>query len=258
VRPADIRAVTFDAGLEDEWRSSAPDVPVTVLSAGADRRKRLSRYLQEIRKELSHEDFLTLVVPEMLESRRLAGVLRRPGLFRLKAGFLGEPGVQVLNVPVVRDDVSPGADQSHLPARNYVCVMVSGMNNATLQAIEFAETLQATDVRAITFGMDPEAAENLGDDWLAARVPHPLEVEASPFRDIGSSLLAYIRQFKANGTDRVVTVVLPEFVVPKRRHQVLHNQTALILKRRLLFEPGVVVVSLPYKLEGRDRQAQAA
>jgi hypothetical protein len=206
-----------------------------------------------LRKPLSNDDFLTLVIPEVLTSRSLTAVLLRPGLFRLKAGFLAEPNVQVLNVPLVGEDIRPGVDQSQLPSRNYVCVMVAGMHNATLQAIEYAETLQATDVRAITFGLDPEDAERLGDDWLSAMVPHPLEVEASPFRDIGSSLLAYIRQFKADGLQRVVTVVLPEFVVPKRRHQVLHNQTALIVKRRLLFEPGVVVVSVPYKLEGRAR-----
>jgi amino acid transporter len=253
VRPADIRAVTFDDRLVDEWRRFAPDVEITVLSDGGSRRKRLSLHLRELRKPLSNDDFLTLVIPEVLTSRSLTAVLLRPGLFRLKAGFLAEPNVQVLNVPLVGEDIRPGVDQSQLPSRNYVCVMVAGMHNATLQAIEYAETLQATDVRAITFGLDPEDAERLGDDWLSAMVPHPLEVEASPFRDIGSSLLAYIRQFKADGLQRVVTVVLPEFVVPKRRHQVLHNQTALIVKRRLLFEPGVVVVSVPYKLEGRAR-----
>jgi amino acid transporter len=253
VRPADIWAVTFDSKLKEAWTQLAPDVPIKLLDSGGNRKKRLARRLREIRSTLSHEDFLTLVIPEVLESRSLVGVLRRPGLFRLKAGFLGEPNVQVLNVPVVREDVKPSTDQSHQPSRNYVCVMVSGMHNATLQAIEYAETLQATDLRAITFGLDPEDAEKLGDEWLSARVPHPLEVEASPFRDIGSSLVAYIRQFKADGTDRVVTVVLPEFVVPRRRHQVLHNQTALLVKRRMLFETGVVVVSVPYKLAGRAR-----
>ena len=258
VRPADIWAVTFDAGLKEEWARLAPDIPITVLETGGDRRRRLARRLRELRKTLSGEDFLTLVIPEVLQSRSLIGVLRRPGLFRLKAGFLGEPNVQVLNVPVVLEDIRPEVDQGSQPSRNYVCVMVSGMHNATLQAIEYAETLQATDVRAITFGLDPDEAERLGDEWLAARVPHPLEVEASPFRDIGSSLVGYIRQFKADGIERVVTVVLPEFVVPRRRHQILHNQTALLVKRRMLFETGVVVVSVPYKLEGRARETQTA
>jgi amino acid transporter len=252
VRPADIWGVTFDRETAHAWETVAPDIPISVLPGTGDRRRRLRNHLRELRARLSDEDFLTLVVPEVLESRSLADVIRRPGLHRLKASLLTEPGIQVLDVPVVREDIDESIDQAHEPSRHYVCVMVSGLHNATLQAIEYAETLQATDLRAITFGLDPEEAEALGDHWLEARIPHPLEVEASPFRDIGSSLVAYVRQqFKPDGIDRVVTVVLPEFVVPKRRHQVLHNQTALLVKRRLLFERGVVVVSVPYKLAER-------
>lgn len=254
VRAADIWAVAFDRATADAWETIAPDIPATVLAGAGDRRARLARHVRELRRSLSDEDFLTVVVPEVLESRSLADVIRRPGLHRLKASFLGEPGVQVLDVPVVKEDVDAALDQSHEPSRNYVCVMVSGLHNATLQAIEYAETLQATDLRAVTFGLDPEEAERLGDDWLEARIPHPLEVEASVFRDISSSLVAYVRQFKPDGINRVVTIVLPEFVVPKRRHQVLHNQTALLVKRRMLFEKGVIVVSVPYHLEERARQ----
>ena len=57
-----------------------------------------------------------------------------------------------------------------------------------------------------------------------------------------------MRPFRAGGIDRVVTVILPEFVVEKRRHQILHGQTALLVKRHLLFETGVVVASVPYHL----------
>jgi hypothetical protein len=74
-------------------------------------------------------------------------------------------------------------------------------------------------------------------------------LEESAFRDIGHSLVSYIRHFNADGKDRVVTVVLPEFVVSSFRHQLLHGQTALLVKRHLLFERGVVVASVPYHLE---------
>jgi hypothetical protein len=46
----------------------------------------------------------------------------------------------------------------------------------------------------------------------------------------------------------VVTIVIPEFVTAKQRHRLLHGQTALIVKRHLLFEPGVVAVSVPYHI----------
>ncbi|MGH2694232.1 MAG: DNA-binding protein, partial [Actinomycetota bacterium] len=104
-------------------------------------------------------------------------------------------------------------------------------------------------LRAVTFGLDAEVAETLGDKWLQRGIPLPLEIEDSPFREIGASLSNYVRQFRPDGVERVVTVVIPEFIVTKQRHQLLHGQTALLVKRHLLFERGVVVASVPFHLE---------
>jgi hypothetical protein len=100
----------------------------------------------------------------------------------------------------------------------------------------------------VSFGLDPSDTERLGDDWMEGRMPLPLELEDSPFRDIGLSLIRYVRQFKPDGVQRVVTVVIPEFIVQKSRHRLLHGQTALVIKRHLLFERGMSVVSVPYRL----------
>ena len=128
-------------------------------------------------------------------------------------------------------------------------MLVAGVHNATLEAIAYAETLRPIDLRAVSFGLDPSDTERLGDQWMKARVPLPLELEDSPFRDLGESLTRYVRQFRPDGVERVVTVVVPEFVVQKARHRLLHGQTALVVKRHLLFERGVVVASVPYHLE---------
>lgn len=247
-RPADISAVTFDARCRDVWMRLAPDIPLEELRN--DRKiARLVEHLHGVRTPLPEHDFLTLVIPEVLQSRNMLEIVRRPGLHRLKAAMLRQRGIQVLDVPVVKGDIPSEAERAHEPARNFVCILVSGVQNATLNAVEYAETLSATDIRAVTFGLDPEQTEAIGNDWTSSGIPHPLEIEDSPFRDIGASLVAYISQFNPDGLDRVVTVVLPEFVVKKTRHQILHGQTALIVKRRLLFERGVVVVSVPYHLE---------
>ena len=251
VRPADLVAVTFDDSLRDDWAKLAPQVELAVMPEGESRRARLKNHLQSLRRDLGRDDFLTLVVPEMLQSKGLWQIMRQPGLQRLKASFLREPGIQVLDVPLNRSevDVDSGPLRSIEPARNYVLVLVAGVHNATLQAIEYAETLRPTDLRAVSFGLDPEATERLGNEWLASGIPHPLEIDDSPFRDIGGSLIDYVHRFKPDGVKRVVTVVMPEFIVSKRRHQLLHGQTALVIKSRLLFERGVVAVSVPYHIE---------
>ncbi len=100
----------------------------------------------------------------------------------------------------------------------------------------------------MSIGLVPEETEKLGHRWLRANIPHPLEIEDSPYRDMGASLRDYVGPFQPDGVRKVVTVVIPEFIVDKRRHQLLHGQTALLVKRHLLFEPGVVVASVPYQL----------
>jgi amino acid transporter len=245
-RSADISAVTFDPSNHGPWRRLAPDIPLETLKGS--KRSALLQHLRSKRAGMSAEDFLTVMTPEVLRSRTLYEIIRHPGMHRLKAQLVREPDVQVLDVPVLREDIDPMVDQAHEPARNHVIVLISAVHNAMLQAIEYAETLRPTDIRAVSFGLDPEETERLGDRWLDAQVPHPLEIEESPFRDLGISLTRYLDRFDPDGVNRVVTIVIPEFIVKKKRHQILHGQTALIVKRRMLFEKGVVVVSVPYHL----------
>lgn len=257
VRPAEITAVAFDQSLQPAWKRLAGDIPLEIADSRGSMSRSLRSYLRHKREQYEDDDFLTLVVPETLRSRGMLEIIRRPALHRIKASLLVEQGIQVLDVPVFRDQGS-GRDVVVEPTHNHVCVLVSGVHNATLQAIEYAETLAASSIRCVTFGLDETEAAKLGGRWLDAGIPHPLEIEDSPFRDIGLSLSRYIRQWESDGVDRVVTVVIPEFVVSKRRHQLLHGQTALIAKRHLLFEQGVVVVSVPYHLGAAAERAQEA
>jgi amino acid transporter len=256
VGPADISAVTFGDDTIAPWNELASDIPLDKLTPNGSQTASLRRYLRDKRTRLAEGDFLTLIVPEQLRSAGMFEIVSRPTMHRLKAAFLREPGVQVLDIPVIRErrkSSSAGlAAALHSPARHLVCILVSNVHNATLHAVEYAETLQATDIRAVSFVLDPAESQRTANDWLDAGIPHPLEIEDSPFRDIGRSLCSYVRRFEPDGINRLVTVVMPEYVLSKRRHQFLHGQTALIIKRHLLFEPGVVVVSVPYHLTERE------
>jgi amino acid transporter len=249
IRPTTAAAVTTDPSCHAAWLRLAPEIPLTTLDGDGSIADQLRTHLRQRRETLSADDFLSVVIPEVIDTRSSFEILRRPGIHRLKAALLSEPGIQVLDIPVVKEDIQPGVDWAVEPARNYAIVLVTRAHNAALQAIEFAETLRPSDIRAVTFGLDPEETTRIGEEWLRAAVPHPLEIEDSPFRDIGASLTDYVAQFKADGTNRIVTVIIPEFVVRKRRHQLLHGQTALIAKRHLLFMRGVVTASVPFHIE---------
>ena len=249
IRPRDAAAITFDKASAAAFKRMAPDVPLTVLDPKEGVSEAIKAYLSERRQELPANDFLSLVIPEMLKRKGLWEILRRPRVHRLKASFLGERDVQIIDLPVLRDDVDPARDETQEHGRHYAVVLVSGVHNATLQAIEFAESLSPTDVTAVSFGLDPDATEALAEQWTTSGAQVPLELHESPYRDIGQPITEYVKQYRPDGTERVVTVVIPEFVVTKMRHQFLHGQTALLIKRHLLFQKGVVVASVPYHLE---------
>ena len=82
-------------------------------------------------------------------------------------------------MPVLRDGTASGIYLGHEPARNHVVVLVAGVHSAALQAIEYAETLQPFSLRAVSIGLDPRESEELGDQWLEARIPVPLKIEDS-------------------------------------------------------------------------------
>jgi hypothetical protein len=76
----------------------------------------------------------------------------------------------------------------------------------------------------------------------------PLTVIDSPYREITRPVIDYVKSLRQNAPRDVVTVFIPEYVVGKWWENLLHNQSALRLKGRLLFEPGVMVTSVPWQL----------
>jgi amino acid transporter len=207
----------------------------------------------------SPNDFVTVVVPETLGGRSLfRAVLPRPGSrFLLKAGLLFEPGVVVADVPLLPEERERASRQAERwersiePERTVCIVPVSAVHDATIRALVYAKSLQPAELEAIYFVEDPEEAEAIVKAWSdpAREIDVPLALVEAPFRDYGPPLLAEIRKHTRRG-DTMATVILPEFVMrPLWRQFLFHNQTALFFKRLLLFEPHVVVVSVPIHFE---------
>jgi hypothetical protein len=184
-------------------------------------------------------EFVNVVVPEQFRRRSLVEALRRTSAFSIKLRLLREPGVVITDVPLVEGEM-PTARR--LATR----ILVSGVHGASLRAVNYARSLRQDDVRAVYFAFDAGEARRMRDDWQRHELDLPLEIEEAPFRDLGDPLLDYVRALTADG-DTVVSVVMPELVVSGWR-RLLHNQRALYVKRLLLFEPRVILSSVPYQL----------
>jgi len=255
IRPSELRIVhpcdgVIPPELQERWRGfsmNAPDLeplpPVGDSLLGSMR-----TYVRSI--ERAPEDFVNVVVPELVRPGLLPYLLRRGSLIRLKGGLLRETNVVVTDVPVVLEDGRPVrvGERPLIPPRTVALVFVSSVNDATVRATNYAESLEATETKAIYFDLDPEASHQMQAGWGDVGMRIPLDIVEAPFRDLTRPMLEEVRRYTERW-DTLVIVVVPEFVVSKWRHYLLHNQSALFVKRLFLFEPRVVLSSVPFALE---------
>ena len=130
-----------------------------------------------------------------------------------------------------------------------VVVLVGGVHRGVLEGLAYARSLSPNHLIAVSVVSDEEDQERLERQWEEFGIDVPLEIVYSPYRELTRPILRYIDELDARWENDVITVLLPEFVVRHWWGNILHNQTALLLKGRLLFRKGTVVTSLPYHLE---------
>jgi amino acid transporter len=147
-----------------------------------------------------------------------------------------------------------------LPSSNRAIVLVSKLHLPTLRALAYARATQPSHIEAVTVSVDDAETARLREEWENADIPVPLTVVASPYRDITKPVVSYVSRLRRESPRDVVTVFIPEYVLGHWWEQLLHNQSALRLKARLLLQPGVIVASVPYQLRSAraDALAQAA
>jgi amino acid transporter len=140
-----------------------------------------------------------------------------------------------------------------LPSRNHAIVLVSKLHLPTLRALAYARATRPDVLEAITVSVDDPDTRKLVRRWEDSKLNVPLKVIASPYREITRPILDYVKRVSKESPRTVVTVFLPEYVVGHWWEHVLHNQSALRLKGRLLFMPGVMVTSVPWQLNSSER-----
>lgn len=145
-----------------------------------------------------------------------------------------------------------GRIDTMLPARVHVIVLVSKIHKPTLRALSYARATRPTILEAVTVDVDPSETAALQAAWESQSIPVTLKVLASPYREITRPVIDYVRELRRDRPNDLVTVYIPEYVVGHWWEQLLHNQSALRLKSRLLFTPGVMVTSVPWQLASSE------
>ncbi|WP_158852755.1 APC family permease [Saccharothrix deserti] len=148
-----------------------------------------------------------------------------------------------------------------MPSRNHAIVLVSKLHRPTKRALAYAKAVRPDRLEAVTVNVDDQDTRELVALWHKQNFSVPLKVIESPYREITRPVLDYVKRIRSDNPRDVVTVFIPEYVVGRWWEQLLHNQSALRLKGRLLFQPGVMVTSVPWQLASsakvHDRPALA-
>jgi hypothetical protein len=135
-----------------------------------------------------------------------------------------------------------------LPRRHTVIVPISGVNRATIRAVDYAR-YQSSDIRAVLVNVEREETARIEMQWAQWGCGVHLTVLPSPYRSVLKALLDYIEDILAKNPEGWVTVVVPEILPARWWQNILHNQRALMLKGALLFKERVILTDVPFHLE---------
>jgi len=238
-----VSFVNSQIGMIRHWNRNLPHE-----TDPARRRQMLrSRVINSIGAVVTSLVLVIILVSKFTEGAWIA-VVAMGSLFMLMRGIHR-------HYDSVRAELAPTDDETMLPSRVHAIVLVSKVHKATLRAVNFARATRPSTLEAVTVSVDSAETEALQEEWEARGIPVPLKILDSPYREITRPFVDYVRGIRRQSPRDIVSVYIPEYVVGHWWEQLLHNQSALRLKGRLLFSPGVMVTSVPYQLrssEGRD------
>ena len=223
-----VPSKTTDTGIHARWFDFTGGEPrLDVRPPGSDPTEVVLGKVAELRG--SDDVVVTVVLPEQFRKRSLLAAAQR-AQFRLKLRLLTEPRVVVADVPAVTSERRPSG---HVPDKLILRVLAGAPDARTLRAIEYAQGLAGVDeLRALHFGPrewdDSELAIPVDDAPLTGR--------------LGDSILTEVRRLTADPAI-AVNIVLPERIDTGLRR--LRGPRAIAIKRCLLFEPHVILSSVP-------------
>jgi len=231
--------VSFTAsqlGMVRHWNARLP----SERDPGERARMQRNRAVNAVGFSITGSVLVIVLVTKFISGAWIA-ILAMAALFFMMRGIRGH--YEQLAEELVVDESDVG-----LPSRVHAIVLVSKLHKPTMRALAYARATRPNVLEAITVDVDPDTTARLLAEWDAAQLPVSLRVLSSPFREIIRPTVSYVRQVRRESPRDIVAVYIPEYVVGHWWEQLLHNQTALILKGRLLFSPGIMVTSVPYQL----------
>ncbi|HEY3513084.1 MULTISPECIES: APC family permease [Kribbella] len=224
------------AGMVVHWSRKLQEAPLSVVRRAIMR----SRAINALGAVFTAVVLVVVLITKFTHGAWIV-VLAMPSVFLLMKGIRR-------HYDRVAAELRPSPGGVTLPARVFAIVLVSKLHEPTLRALAYARATRPTSLTAVTVATDQEASDGLLLEWTERDIPVPLKVLSSPYRDVTGPVLGYVKDIRRTSPRDLVAVFIPEYVVGHWWEALLHNQSALRLKARLLFQPGVMVINVPWQL----------
>lgn len=255
IAPTELRAIAFRCSERDLENLSSRWEHIgvrTAIEPVGDRVEDVIKFVDSM-GPTSHEP-VTLIFPDPHYTTWLGQFLHNRNTLKLKKAFLFKSGTVLVGIP---HDPGKEAEPRRLqaPGRLALVVAVSALNQVTVRAVRYAESLNPSELKAMSIQAESGAAARLTEDWGRSGLTVPLEIVDSPFGDLVDPLKRELRALGPNPND-AIGIVVPEFVVPHWWQALLHTQTAFFIKAALLFEPEIIVINVPLRIHPPKQKAK--
>jgi amino acid transporter len=207
----------------------------------ARRRMRRSQIINTLGGSLTTAVLVIIVVTKFTHGAWLV-LVAMPILFVLMRGINR-------HYSHVSEQLVPDTDARTLPSKVHAVVLVSKVHKPTLRALAFARATRPDELTALTVNVDDAETRHLQADWERFDIPVPLTVLESPYREITRPVVDFVKDIRRDSPRELVVVFVPQYVVGHWWENALHNQSALRLRARLQFQPGVMITTVPWQLE---------
>jgi amino acid transporter len=216
----------------------------TTTNAAERRRMYRSRAINSFGLAMTAVVFVVVLLTKFLAGAWIA-ILAMVVFFAIMKGIRG-------HYDRIEEELVVGDEDPIMPTRVHAIVLVSKLHKPTMRALAFAKATRPNVLEAVFVASEQDHSDRLIEEWDQRHIDVPLKVLYSPYREIIRPIVQYAVEIREHNPRGVVAVFIPEYVVGRWWEQLLHNQTALRLKGRLLFTPGVMVISVPYQLRGSE------
>jgi len=133
------------------------------------------------------------------------------------------------------------------PQKNTVLALVHGIHAGTVKSLNYARSI-CPDCKAVFVEINPGDGSILKEQWQKDFPEIPLVILPSPYRSLIQPIMNYLDEYHDEHPDRVITVIIGEYVPNKWWETLLHGNTGLVLKLALLARKDVVVANVRYSL----------